>query len=174
MPADSDRWNENLLEYAMLITREMLTEKELSLLQFWNARRAGRAMPERADFVPEDLFPWIGFLHLLEPIDGGRDFRYAVFTTRTLVGMDKDMTGKRISDWNDDRTGFALQLYGSVLDHARPVYSALPERHREDWVVYSRLCLPLGANGIVTHIVSMLSPLKEKTTDPIPPTVIEM
>ena len=154
------------------IAQEKLNEKQFSLLHFWDARRAGRDMPERSDLVPEELFPWIGYLHLLEPTDGGRDFRYAVFTTRTLIGLDQDMTGKRTSDWGGTRSVHAAQFYGAVVKHARPIYSALPERHENDWVVYSRIGLPLGTNGEVTHILSMLTRLKGEQGDPIPPTFV--
>lgn len=142
--------------------KEKLKENELSFLEFWDKRRDGRVMPERADFAPEDLFPWIGHLHLLEPIDGGRDFRYAIFTTRTLVGKEQDMSGKLVSDWQDERVVHALNLYRSVVDHAKPFYNAIPERHREDWVIYSRLCVPLGQAGTVTHVVSMLTPRQRR------------
>ncbi len=158
----------------MFVPKERLTEKELSLLQFWNGRRAGRAMPERSDFRPEDLFSWIGYLHLLEPIDGGRDFRYAVFTTRTLVGEDQDMNGKRVSDWGDERVEYALRLYGAVIEQARPIYNMVPERHKDDWIVYSRLCLPLGTKDGITHIVAMLTQVKGEFSDPIYPTAIEI
>lgn len=162
------------LEHEMLVAKERLTEKELSLLQFWNTRRAERAMPERSDIRPEDLFPWIGFLHLLEPVDGGRNFRYAVFTTRTLLSRDRDLNRKCVSDWGDERVGFAMRLYGTVLKHARPVYSALPERHEEDWYVYSRICLPLGTGDTVTHILSMLTPREDEVIDSVLPTVVEL
>lgn len=164
--------SDNLVVHWMAVAKARLTAKERSLLQFWNTVRAERAMPERSDFVPEQIFPWIGFLHLLEPIDGGRDFRYAVFTTRTLLGRDKDLNGKRVSDWDDERAGFAMRLYGAVLEHACPIYSALPERHEDDWIVYSRICLPLGPKEKITHILAMLSPREDEVIDPILPTVI--
>lgn len=157
----------------MSVAKELLKENELALLQFWNARRVGRTMPERSDISPEDLFPWIGYLHLLEPVDGGRDFRYAVFTTRTLLGRDRDLNGKYVSSWGDERVGYAMRLYGAVMEHARPIYSALPERHKDDWVVYSRLCLPLGSRDKITHILTMLSPRKGEGIDPVHPTVID-
>jgi len=157
----------------MSVAKELLKENELSLLQFWDSRRAGRTMPERSDFKPEDLYPWLGYLHLLEPIDGGRDFRYVIFTTRTLIGKDKDMTGKCVSDWGDDRVVHAIRLYRSVVDLAKPVYNAIPERHEDDWGVYSRICLPLGTQDTVTHVVSMLTPVKGDYSNPIQPTVIE-
>jgi len=163
---------ENLMEHSVAVAKENLTENELSLLRFWETLRAGRTMPRRQDFVPEELFPWIGFLHLLEPIDGGRDFRYAVFTTRTLLGKDRDLNGKCVSHWDDERTGFAMRLYGAVMQHACPIYSALPERHENDWVVYSRICLPLGSREKITHILAMLSPRDGEVIDPILPTVI--
>lgn len=159
---------------AMSVGQERLKENERALLQFWNMRRNGRAMPERADFTPEDLYPWIGFLHLLEPVDDGNDFRYAVFTTRTVIGATKDMTGKRVSDWQDERARAAKDLYGTVLRIAGPVYSAVPERHEDDMILYSRLCLPLGKGEKVTHIISMLTPVRDARPETIPPTGIEI
>lgn len=158
----------------MSVAKELLKENELSLLQFWDSLRAGRAMPERSDIKPEGLFPWLGYLHLLEPIDGGRDFRYVIFTTRTLIGKDRDMTGKCVSDWGDERVIRALRLYREVIEQAQPVYSAIPERHEDDWVVYSRLCLPLGRQGTVTHVMSMLTSGKDNYNDPIQPTVVTL
>ena len=158
----------------MTITKDRLTEKELSLLEFWNSRRGSRAMPQRSDFLAEDLFPWIGFLHLLEPVDNGRDFRYAVFTTRTLLGRDIDLNGKFVSDWGDDRVGFAMRLYGTVMRTGRPVYSILPERHKQDWYVYSRICLPLGSADKITHIVAMLTQHEEIPDEQILPTAIDV
>jgi len=158
----------------MTVPLGRLTENERSLLQFWESRRNGRAMPARADIAAEDLFPWIGYLHLLEPIDGGNDFRYAVFTTRTLIGSDKDMTGKCVSDWGGERAGYALQLYSTVMECARPIYSVLPERYKDDWIIYSRICLPLGIEGTITHIMSMISFMEDEQTDTVLPSIIEL
>ncbi|RVU38281.1 PAS domain-containing protein [Hwanghaeella grinnelliae] len=157
----------------MAVVKEKLTENERALLQFWKTLKADRTMPERKDLVPEELFPWIGYLHLLEPIGGGRDFRYVVFTTRTLLGKDRDLHKRCVSNWDDERAGFAMRLYGAVMEHARPIYSVLPERHKNDWVVYSRICLPLGSRDKITHILAMLSPHDGGVIDPILPTVIE-
>lgn len=157
-----------------MVPKDILKKNERSLLDFWDARRAGRVMPKRTDINPEDLFPWIGYLHLLEPVDGGHDFRYAVFTTRTIIGADNDMTGKRVSDWGDERVVQAMRLYGAVLEQGRPIYNAVPERHENDWIVYSRICLPLGTAEGVTHILAMLTRVKEKLHEPIYPAAIDL
>ncbi len=156
----------------MVNAKERLTEGELALLTFWDACRKGRPMPERTDFTPEDLFPWMGYLHLLKPIDDGADFQYMVFTTRTLLGQDQDMSRKRVSEWPDKRADFARQLYRTVMTHRHPVYSLIPERFERDMVLYSRVCLPLGKDGRITHIMSHLTPQDDADVDPIFPTVI--
>ncbi len=157
----------------MAVARSKLNTSELSLLQFWDGRRGDRTMPERPDFAAEDLHPWIGNLHLLEPVGGGADFRYAIFTTRTLIGVDQDMTGKLVSDWDELRAGYAKRLYSTVMEHARPIYSALPERYHDDWIFYSRICLPLGRGETITHIMTMISHIEEGLEETVLPSVIE-
>ena len=141
----------------MAVPRDALTQKELGLLTLWESRRDGRDMPTRGNLIAEDLFPWMGSIHLLVPVEGGADFRYKVFATRTLLSKDPDLTGKLTKDWPDERSKRALKLYGTVYTEGCPIYSALPERHQLDWIFYSRICLPLGSKGVVTHIVSMLT-----------------
>ncbi len=157
---------------AMVNAKEQLTEGELALLTIWDARCKGRPTPERTDFTPEDLFPWLGYLHLLTPIDNGADFHYTVFSTRTLLGQDQDMTHKRVSEWSDKRAEYARQLYSTVMTHQRPIYSLVPERFERDLVLYSRVCLPLGKEGRISHILSHLTPQDNIHANPIFPSVL--
>ena len=142
------------------------------MFQYWSELRDERVMPHRHDVRPEDIYTYLGWLHLVQPIDGGKDFQYAVFNTRTVPGSDQDMTGKRVSDWGVPRHQYAMDLYGKVLESKSPVYSLVPERYKEDWLAYSRLCLPLGERSQVSHILVLLSEMRNRAFSPIEPTAL--
>lgn len=145
---------------------ENLTSNEEALLGLWNSLRADRPMPSRDDLQTEDLFNWIGWLHLLIPVDNGADFRYEVFGTEELPREDPDMTGRCVSEWHDDRANRAEVFYGAAFAQKRPVYSCLPDRNDSDWLLISRLCLPLGNENGVDHLLCLLT----RRDSSVPPT----
>ncbi len=53
---------------------DVASESARNLLDFWEARRVGRAMPMRRDLDVLDLQPWLGRLSLYEVLSDG-DFR---------------------------------------------------------------------------------------------------
>jgi hypothetical protein len=135
----------------------MFSVSEKRLFAFWNAKREGRLMPSRADFVAEELSEWIGWMHLLRPVDDGVDFIYEVFSTRSFIGTPREMTGRRVGSWNDGRVEVALEFYRAVIRGKSPVLFAAPERFENDFITFRRIALPFGDNGEVTHILAHLN-----------------
>lgn len=131
------------------------------MLAFWEAKRAGRTMPRRADFLAEELREWIGWLHLLRPVPDGddHDFVYEVFSTRSSIGAHHEMTGKRVGEWDDDRVAIALEFYRAVMREKSPVTFAAPERFDNDYIAFRRIALPFGDENGITHILAHLSEL---------------
>lgn len=138
---------------------ELLTSAERRLLAFWNTKRAGRSMPRRSDFLPEELKQWIGWLHLLRPVpvDGDIDFVYEVFSTRSSIGAQREMTGKRVGEWDDARVAVALEFYRCVMREKSPVTFGAPERFDNDLIAFRRIALPFGDESGITHILAHLS-----------------
>ncbi|MBL6599632.1 MAG: hypothetical protein ISP41_12130 [Alphaproteobacteria bacterium] len=131
------------------------------MLAFWEAKRAGRSMPRRTDFVAEELREWIGWLHLLRPVPDGDDldFIYEVFSTRSSIGAHYEMTGRRVGEWDDDRVAVALEFYRAVMREKSPVTFAAPERFEKDFIAFRRIALPFGDETGITHILAHLSEL---------------
>ena len=67
------------------------------LLDFWNRKRGGRRLPARRDFDIFELRPWLGHLHLVEVVEGGRDFVFVVFGSELAVGYGIELTGKTLA-----------------------------------------------------------------------------
>jgi hypothetical protein len=138
---------------------EYFSVPEKRLLSFWDRKRAGRTMPNRSDFVAEELQEWIGWMHLLRPIQGvdGLDFIYEVFSTRSSIGGNREMTGRRVGEWDDERVEVALEFYRSVMRESSPIMFAAPERFQNDYLAFRRIALPFGDASGITHILAHLS-----------------
>lgn len=70
------------------------------LVERWlEARRAEPdRLPSRDLFAPERLGNLIGRISLLEPVDGGRDFRYRIHAGIAADVAGLDLNGKHVSD----------------------------------------------------------------------------
>lgn len=64
----------------------------------WNAKRRSGGLPSRSDFEIDELMPWFGHVIIMDVIDGGRDFRYRMIGTRITEFLDRDYTGKCVSE----------------------------------------------------------------------------
>jgi hypothetical protein len=150
--------------------------EQVELYNLWNAKRGGRHMPARADLTPADLRPWLGDVHLLEVVDGGRDFLYLVYGTSIGQHHDIEMTRRHVSDWPEDMRARAMQTYTMVTREACPYlvrqYETAQGRLRSN----HRLVLPLSRDGrTVDHILTHLHQIPANDEDrgifyhPLPP-----
>lgn len=135
----------------------ILLPREHDFLTLWADSRDGAAMPVRRALPPERLAPWLGWLHLLRPEKGGRDFRYEIYSTRSFASRPPEMTGRRVSEWQDERTAYALDFYRQAFRTAGPVYSRSATTPGVEWTTFSRLCVPLGEEGRITHLLTLMS-----------------
>lgn len=76
-----------------------LTHPTLAFLHsYWNEKRGTRAMPSRKDVRPSDLRNHLGYVLMIEPIDGGAEFRYRLIGTLVTQYFLTDATGKTVSE----------------------------------------------------------------------------
>jgi hypothetical protein len=68
------------------------------LRDYWNGKRAGRAMPTRADIRPADLKEHLGWITLIDVLPGARDFRYRLIGTLITEYFFWDATGKTVTE----------------------------------------------------------------------------
>jgi hypothetical protein len=129
------------------------SRRHARLHALWDAKRAGRAMPARADFDIDDLKPWLGWLVLYDVLPGalpdGPDFAYRLFGTQMAHGVGGELTAGRVSQaaMTLDRP-FALETLREVCRTRAPVW-------RDDLVACAdgisytpeRLFLPLSSNA---------------------------
>ena len=125
---------------------EELEQTQLQfLLTYWHGLRddAGRVKVGSIDAL--DMRPALGYLMLLDVLDGGADFRYRLYGSIIAQHSSFDMTGRRLSELRPDQgVGAVFQvIYRAVLARPEPIYTehAPPPTIRVK--LWYRLILPL-------------------------------
>lgn len=129
---------------------------------YWNGKRAGRAMPARADIDPLEIVPLLPHVALIDVLRGARpgwplDFRYRLMGTAIDYHMSRSFTGLCLSEVPHQRPG--SQLWGNfaaVVETARPRFNAVPYvGPHKDFLAIVDVILPLSADG--AHVDMLMS-----------------
>ena len=121
------------------------------LAAYWDGRRAGRAMPARADIDPLDIPYVLGNIALVEVRRGGPRlaFRFRLFGVNLVEDMGFDPTGEDLDLYRRPEMREMLRAsYTEVAEAGRPF-----RRRRHAYVMDGRLfeneslLLPLGEDG---------------------------
>lgn len=116
-------------------------------LELWERKRGDRPFPTRSDFTIEDLRPWIGRLNLVAV--EGDDGRFLVFCQESLRRYGREMTGKRMSDFEP-----ASLAHAAVADHRAfmagggvPMAKTVSGPFGGRVLHWTRLAVPLATDG---------------------------
>ena len=110
----------------------------------------------------EDFGGLTEWLMLLEPVDGGSDFKYLAYGSSVAESFGSDMTGHRASEFGGHISSFFIGLYCAVLREKRCVYSE-HEPPRNVFVrLWQRMIVPLfDESGEVAQILVLNVPDNE-------------
>lgn len=140
------------------------------LLGYWQGLAAD-GLPRWSDIRIEELRPVVGRLALIDPVDAGRDFRYAVYGSGVADVVTRNYQGETTREMAA-RTGTAspilyLVLYVLALERRQPVWSWTTANRWQEVEYWERLVLPvLGRNdGELRFVVGMI-PGGKKKLDP--------
>ena len=118
------------------------------LYDHWEARRAGREFPARADFDPVELRWMLGNLLLLDVLRDPPGFRFRLHGANLAARAGFDMTGKTMDDYPDpEYAKVALRSFSTAVETRLPV-ARINERVIEGRAYgYEALHLPLSSDG---------------------------
>lgn len=74
----------------------------IQLAQYWEAKREGKTMPDRADISPTDIVELLPNFVLYEATDHGRDYRVRIFGTALVDLVGEERTGMLLSQFGSD------------------------------------------------------------------------
>jgi hypothetical protein len=118
-----------------------------ALAEMWFARRDVGAVPARAEFAPQDVRPWMGWIAIFQAVDRAPlRLQVRLHGTHLAAKTGYDLTGKVLpddvpGDCRPFMAGMAL-----ALDRALPVYEWLEV---PGVLTYARLVLPVASTGSI-------------------------
>lgn len=114
------------------------------LLDYWEGLPRGPAAPLAARVDALHMRGALGFVMLMQAVDGGRDFRYRVYGSGIAAHSGFDATGKRVTEIAvAPLTEFFLAGYRAVRARPVPLFTRHVPPYRIHPVSWDRLILPL-------------------------------
>lgn len=126
------------------------------LHEYWLSRRAGRAMPRRADINPADIPHLLPAIALVDIEPEPFRVRYRVVGTRLVQDMGHDFTGFYLDELRFDKPDELLALYRRAAEEKAPTFRSGTWR-RPDGIVWGleTAILPLSEDG--EHVTQCLA-----------------
>lgn len=122
------------------------------LYDYYRDLACGPGFPSQRRVDPLGMRPALGYVMLLDPVDGGRDFRYRLYGSFIAGVSGRDMTGKLVSTYPVElaTVEYMLALYRAVLTRKMPVMAVHRPLGARTTKAWHRLILPLGdeAGGV--------------------------
>jgi hypothetical protein len=124
------------------------------VMRWWSAKPPD-GLPPRSAFPADEWGDLFGMISVVEPVDGGRDFRYRIHagTVATIAGL--DLTGKFLSDlpYADYREEL-IRLSAEVMENGEPGFRRMKIMWMGSEYDYVRVALPVIADDLGTQVIS--------------------
>ncbi|HTZ79822.1 MAG TPA: PAS domain-containing protein [Stellaceae bacterium] len=137
------------------------------LREHWLELAADREMPLAHEIDAVNLRPALGFIILVDVVEGGRDFRYRLFGSALAAASGFDMTGRLLSDHRASPhiPAFYLAAYRAVLRRREPLFTEHGPSHVVRTKAWHRLVLPLAdESGAISRLLVGNIPLSRSGT----------
>lgn len=140
---------------------EQLEDDRLQrLASYWREKAEGQNAAPLASIDPTDMRFALGYLMLLDVIDGGFDFRYRLYGTQISERFGKDVTGTTLRKFGDKEyiVSFFLGAYQAVMERRQPLLTIHYPKNTSETESWTRLILPLenDSNEITRLLVGQI------------------
>jgi hypothetical protein len=86
----------------------------------------------------------LGWLMIIEPLEGGADFKYRLYGSQIAATTGRDLTGCKVSDSFPLFAAWTTALYRHVMEHKQPLLTRHAPRRYVPVEQWERLILPFG------------------------------
>lgn len=129
------------------------------LRDYWESKRAGRAMPSRSDISPAQLKNHLGWVMILDVLPGERDFRYRLIGTLVTQYFSGDATGQTVMEAFADNGEAVAKAVNSIYRKVVRDKVVMRTAGNANWLEhgmeeFEAIYLPLSDDDVsVSHIL---------------------
>lgn len=128
------------------------------VLEYWQRKCAGRAMPARSDIEPSDLRRFLPHITLVDVVDDPRRYVYRLVGTSEVELRAFDPTGKPVAEaYFATSAEEALKHYDTARTTRAPHYVADPFQAVDRFIGEEDLFLPLSSDGDKVNMIMVFS-----------------
>lgn len=117
-----------------------------ALHDFWRTRAAGKPMPSRRDFLPEEFAPWMGHIAIVDIRHPSLEMNFGLFGAAFVYVNNMDLTGRPVAELPAMVSVMILADYCGCVESRRPLYTRRLSVNR-DWTHIHRIVLPCASDG---------------------------
>jgi len=132
------------------------------LLSYWTGLRKDDGLPRAGDIDPLNMRPALGYVLLLDIVEGGLDFRYRLFGTILAAVSGFEMTGKLMSEHPTSPyiLDFYRATYRAALQRREPLATVHSPPVAVSTTIWHRLILPFAdRDGAVVRLMGGTVPV---------------
>ena len=146
------------------LTQETITDSRVKLAHsYWVGAKRGRHMPARSDIDPLDLRVCLGWICMIEVVDGApKRFRYRLDGSKLVETTGFDLTGKYVDQIeSEDYRQIANFVYSRVVQSRAPLFLGSTEDWLQSGFYMESVTLPLSEDGEnVSVLMEVICPAK--------------
>lgn len=136
------------------------------LLAHWTNLKGDQVLPRKQQIDALEMQPALGYIALLDIVDGGADFRYRLFGSLIAQASGYDMTGRLLSVHRASSyiVDFYRTCYRAILLRPEPLATVHAPPSAESSTIWSRLILPFSDQPKqVDRLLVGIVPIKRKS-----------
>jgi hypothetical protein len=141
---------------------QLRSEPPRHVLVHWSKLVVGPRLPSYRQMDPLDLRPALGYVMLLDVVEGGQDFRYRLFGSTIGRVSGFDMTGKLLSEHPASAyvAEFSIAVGRAAVRRREAIYTVRRPVGAQDTSLWERLVLPLvDDRDSVVRLMVVATPL---------------
>ena len=128
------------------------------ILNFWEAKCAGRIMPQRSDIDPDEIRRYLPYITLVDVVADARQYVYRLVGTQEVALRGRDPTGKSVAEaFFGTSVENVLAKYDTVYRTRKPFYEREDFQGGDRYVGEENLFLPLSDDGVTVNKIMVFS-----------------
>jgi len=145
----------------------LISDKLQFLHRYWMDLKGARAIPNYRAVDPLNMGPILGYVVLLEPVDGDRDFRFRIFGSLIASVSEFDLTGQLASALiaSTKVVEFGLASYRASMRRTGALYTVRTPIGAYRTAQWHRLTMPLADDaGRIARLIAVSLPMSRGGT----------